>query len=260
METPIVGYWNTRAIGEPVRLLLNYVGIDFVDKRYECGPPPDYNKSDWLDTKHTLGLDLPNLPYYIDNNEGVKLTQMHAIMYFLGHKHNMAGNSLQEQTRCCMMMEALHDWFDEFWHVTYCSAPWIMPVPEDVKVNMEEVHPSDGTQCTRLTTRFLKLKEQYLSSGFHRHASSFARALNKESGHGWVAGTTQISYVDFVLFEYVDQHMLFEPKCFDKPEYSSILKFHKTLRSDPRLEAYFTKPREPLHNKYSHFHRGWVET
>eukprot|EP00039_Didymoeca_costata_P000909 m.48007 g.48007 ORF g.48007 m.48007 type:complete len:175 (+) comp10544_c0_seq2:52-576(+) len=121
METPIVGYWNTRAIGEPVRLLLNYVGIDFVDKRYECGPPPDYNKSDWLDTKHTLGLDLPNLPYYIDNNEGVKLTQMHAIMYFLGHKHNMAGNSLQEQTRCCMMMEALHDWFDEFWHVTYCS-------------------------------------------------------------------------------------------------------------------------------------------
>ena len=41
---PVLGYWNTRALAEPIRLLLHYAGVSFEDKRYELGAPPDYDK------------------------------------------------------------------------------------------------------------------------------------------------------------------------------------------------------------------------
>lgn len=36
-----------------------------------------------MDEKYTLGLDFPNLPYLIDNEKDVRLTQSMAIMRYL---------------------------------------------------------------------------------------------------------------------------------------------------------------------------------
>jgi len=63
-----------------------YLNVDFEDVMYECGDAPDFDRSSWLDVKFTLGLDFPNLPYYID--EDVKLTESGAITRYICAKHN----------------------------------------------------------------------------------------------------------------------------------------------------------------------------
>ena len=49
--------------GEPIRLLLAYAGVDFIDKRYKLGQ--DGDKSDWTSVKSTLGFDFPNVSFYL---------------------------------------------------------------------------------------------------------------------------------------------------------------------------------------------------
>ena len=58
---PILGYWDARGLGQAIRLLLTYAGVDFIDKRYTVGPPPNYDRSQWLNDKYNLGLDFPNV-------------------------------------------------------------------------------------------------------------------------------------------------------------------------------------------------------
>jgi hypothetical protein len=48
------------------RLLLEYTGTKYEDKKLACGPAPTFDRSAWTDQKFSLGLDFPNLPYYID--------------------------------------------------------------------------------------------------------------------------------------------------------------------------------------------------
>ncbi|KAH6934277.1 hypothetical protein HPB50_022857 [Hyalomma asiaticum] len=59
---PVVGYWDVRALAQFIRNLLVYKGVQFEDKRYKFGPAPDFDRSDWLKEKFTLGLKFPNLP------------------------------------------------------------------------------------------------------------------------------------------------------------------------------------------------------
>ena len=35
---------------------------------YEQGGPPDYSRHEWLDVKFDLGLQFPNLPFFIDGD------------------------------------------------------------------------------------------------------------------------------------------------------------------------------------------------
>ena len=50
-------------LAQPIRLLLAHTGTEFVDKYYNCGPPPDFDRSEWLNEKFNLGLDFPNVSY-----------------------------------------------------------------------------------------------------------------------------------------------------------------------------------------------------
>ena len=71
---PILGYWNMRGEAQQIRFLLIYLGVDFEDSTYDQGNYPDYSTSQWDDTKGDLGLDDPSLPYFIDLENDVKLT------------------------------------------------------------------------------------------------------------------------------------------------------------------------------------------
>ena len=46
--------------------MLEYTETKFEDKYVSCGPAPTFDKSCWFDVKNSLGLDFPNLPYFID--------------------------------------------------------------------------------------------------------------------------------------------------------------------------------------------------
>ncbi|TOF72058.1 hypothetical protein CGJ15_27680, partial [Vibrio parahaemolyticus] len=66
--------------------MLEYLGTEYEEKFYNFGPAPDFDRSEWLNEKFKLGLDLPNLPYYIDGD--IKITQSHAILRHLGRQNN----------------------------------------------------------------------------------------------------------------------------------------------------------------------------
>lgn len=79
-----MGYWNIRGLGAPIRYLLHYCGVQFEDKMYAYGPAPEYSRDAWFSEKFTLGLELPNLPYLLDDD--IKLTETVAIMKFVCSK------------------------------------------------------------------------------------------------------------------------------------------------------------------------------
>lgn len=85
---PTLGYWCIRSRAQFLRNLLIYKGVEFEDKVYKLGPAPDFNFTDWLKEKFTLGLAFPNLPYFID--EDVRITQSLAILRYLGRKYDLA--------------------------------------------------------------------------------------------------------------------------------------------------------------------------
>ncbi len=71
--TPTLGYYDTRGLAQSIRLLLKYAGVEFNDKRYPFGPGSTLAEVEslrkyWLVDKFNLGLDFPNVPYYIDGD------------------------------------------------------------------------------------------------------------------------------------------------------------------------------------------------
>ncbi|CAG9314993.1 unnamed protein product [Blepharisma stoltei] len=109
MQQPILGYWEIRGYAEPLRMLLAHFGVAFEDKQYILGPAPDFDRSDWLNVKETLGFDFPNLPYFIDEN--IKLTETLAIYEYICAKYNPSylGNTIVEKAYVAMITGVLRD-------------------------------------------------------------------------------------------------------------------------------------------------------
>jgi len=106
MAPVVLGYYKFRGLGQHIRLLLEYTEADYTDKYYDhqhlvtvcptVEKAKENNCSDpscWMVEKLNLGLTFPNLPYYIDSDAGVNITQSNAIMRYIGRKHSLCGNT-----------------------------------------------------------------------------------------------------------------------------------------------------------------------
>ena len=72
-----LGYWQIRGIAQVARYLLEYLDVDYKDVKYS-------DRELWFKKdKNSLGLDFPNLPYLIDNEDNVKLTESDAIKHYI---------------------------------------------------------------------------------------------------------------------------------------------------------------------------------
>ena len=79
-----LGYWKIRGMGEPIKLLLEYLEVPYEWKEYT----PE-NAQDWFENdKVNLGIEFPNLPYLIDGE--FKTAQTQTIMKYLGKDKNMS--------------------------------------------------------------------------------------------------------------------------------------------------------------------------
>ena len=87
---PTVAYWDERAKGAQIYNLLAFCGVDYKHEMLVRGPAPDYHKDDWKEKKPTVSecLDFPNVPYLLDDLNGVNLTESKSIMKYIAMMHD----------------------------------------------------------------------------------------------------------------------------------------------------------------------------
>ncbi|XP_060057922.1 glutathione S-transferase-like isoform X2 [Erinaceus europaeus] len=190
-----LGYWDLRGLTLPIRMLLEYTDTKYEEKMYTIGDAPDYDRSQWLNEKFKLGLDFPNLPYLIDGTH--RLTQSNAILRYIARKHNLCGETEEER----ILVDVLENQF------------------KDTRM-----------QLIRLCYNpdFEKLKPEFLE-GLPEKMKQFSEFLGKRL---WFAGD-KLTFVDFLAYDILDQHRIFQPKCLDAfPNLKEFLaRFEKTNES-----------------------------
>jgi len=215
MSKVVIAYWNIRGLAQPVRLLLGYVGEDFEDKLYECGDAPTFDKSCWFDIKESMGLDFPNLPYFIDGD--IKITQSNAIMRYIGRKHGMDGKTEVEKVRVDIMENQAMDFRNGFVRLCYGT-----PVEK-----FKEASEQYKSNLVVLLERFNK---------FIRGRKFFA--------------SDELTYVDFIMYELLDQHHLFDAAILQP--YDNLVAFMKRFAEDPKIAAFMSSSKcfkGPVNNK-----------
>uniref|UniRef100_A0A8D0L1I0 Glutathione S-transferase n=1 Tax=Sphenodon punctatus TaxID=8508 RepID=A0A8D0L1I0_SPHPU len=194
----ILGYWDIRGLAHAIRLLLEHTGTPYEDKQYGCGQAPDYDASQWTNEKEKLGLDFPNLPYLIDGQ--MKLTQSNAILRYIARKHNMCGEGEEEMIRVDMLENQVMDFRMGFAKICYN--------PDFEKLKPEYLEQLPGK---------LKLFSQFLGD------------------RKWFAGE-KLTYVDFLVYDVLDQHRMFEPKCLD--QLKNLKEFLDRFEALEKIDAY----------------------
>jgi len=193
-----LGYWDIRGLGQPIRDLLGYKEVEYEEKRYACGPPPEFSGSQWFDEKFTLGFDFPNLPYLIDGD--VKLTQHLAIMRYLGRKYDLVGTTGEELNRMDMVEQQLTDFRAGWVKLTY--SPTFADQRDDYEKNLPKL---------------LKAFSDFLGS------------------RPYFAGD-RITYVDFLVFDMLQQHLVFSKQSF--ADVKNLTDFTDRIASLPTMKTY----------------------
>ncbi|XFF98650.1 hypothetical protein AB1E19_002275 [Capra hircus] len=203
----ILGYWDIRGLAHAIRLLLEYTDTNYEERQYSMGDAPDYDRSQWLNEKFKLGLEFPNLPYLIDGTH--KLTQSNAILRYIARKHNMCGETEEEMIRVDILENQVMD----------------------VRLAMVRICYSPD---------FEKLKPGFLKE-IPEKIKLFSEFLGKRP---WFAGD-KLTYVDFLVYDVLDMHRIFEPKCLDA--FPNLRDFISRFEGLKKISAYM---------KSSHFLPG----
>ncbi|XP_053102407.1 glutathione S-transferase 2-like isoform X2 [Hemicordylus capensis] len=164
---------------------------------------PDFDTSQWTSVKETLGLDFPNLPYLIDGE--TKITQSNAILRYLARKYNMYGESEEEIIKMDMLENHLMDLRMSFARLCYN--------PDFEKLKPEYLEQLPG--ILRLFSRFLGDRE-------------------------WFIGN-KITYVDFIIYDFLDHQQMFEPKCLD--QFTNLRDFFDRFEALEKISAYMNSSR-----------------
>ncbi|TNV75811.1 hypothetical protein FGO68_gene7312 [Halteria grandinella] len=208
----IIGYWDIRGLAQPIRYLLEYLKVDYEDKKYPLGEAPDFSKEAWFSVKQTLGFDLPNLPYLIDEETGVKITESHAIYRYICNKHNpdLLGKTLQEKANVDMFMSYVQD----IRNATYVHSYETGDLAALSKIGFEKFEP-------------------------------IAKYLAKVDGK-FLPGGDQVSIADFLLFEQIDMFDYFtslEEKTSLTGLYPVLGQYYKKMANLEGLKEYLESDR-----------------
>lgn len=198
--------------------MLTYAGEDFEDILYEQGDGPEFSREAWTSVKESVGLDFPNLPYYMDDD--VKMTQSNTIVRYIAGKYDLLGKTKEEKVKCDMMLENAMDF-------------------------------RNGTVRLCYNPDYVNLKDAYFERLMKVVFPGFEKFLGDKS---WFAHGEEVTACDFPMYELLDQHLLMKPGCLD--EFPKLTAFHKRFAELPKIKAYLENLSYipmPVNNKVAMF-------
>nr|ABF67506.1 glutathione-S-transferase isoform 1 [Haliotis discus discus]ABO26599.1 mu class glutathione-s-transferase [Haliotis discus discus] len=213
---PTLGYWAIRGLAQPIRLLLKYAGEDFDDVMYEQGDAPEYSRESWTKVKFTLGLPIPNLPYYVDGN--IKITQSNAILRYIARKHQLLGEKEEERVKVDVMLDTAMDFRNGI--VGLCYNP-----------------------------EFEKKKAAYFEA-LPAKLEMFKSFLGDQQ---FFAGS-KVTVCDFPIYELLDQTRIMQPGSLDA--FPTLLAFMGRIEALPAIKTFMSSAkfiRRPINNKSALF-------
>jgi len=106
---PTLGYWDTRGFVAPIRYVLHYSGVKFQNYMYGDSERASQTKDDWFNSKFTLGMSFPNLPYIWDGD--LKITEQDAVMLYICAKWNkdLLGKNVADKAKVEMLKSKIRD-------------------------------------------------------------------------------------------------------------------------------------------------------
>ncbi|CAH8506421.1 unnamed protein product [Dicrocoelium dendriticum] len=201
--------------GQVIRLLLEHLGVEYKERLYD-----QRDASVWFETdKHALGLEFPNLPYFLDGD--FKLTEYCAILRYIAEKYDTVGKTLQERAKVSMLESA-------------ASELRVDIIKMAISAHMED-------ECEK----FLKRVPIIL-----KHWSSFL------GDKPFLLGDSPL-YVDFMLYENLDVLLYLERAILDATE--KLVLYKKRIEELPAIKAYMNSERFikwPLHAWHAAFGGG----
>ncbi|KAJ8301666.1 hypothetical protein KUTeg_020653 [Tegillarca granosa] len=177
---------------------------------------PDYNRQAWTNVKNSLGLPIPNLPYYIDGD--IKVTQSNAILRYIGRKHDLLGQTEAEKVNVDMMLDQAMDFRNGLVRLAY-------------------------------SRDYEKLKESYFKD-LGKKLEIFETFLGSND---WFAGD-KITICDFHIYELLDQHRIMDPTCLEN--FKKLQAFLDRFEELPKIKAYLNSDKcikRPINNKIAAF-------
>lgn len=207
-------YWAIRARGEIPRYLLRYSGVEWTDDRI---PATQEGFARWGAEKFTSGLDLPNLPYVIDGD--IKVTQSVAVHRYLGRKFGLVpGDDEKDIVKCDMIEQEAMDLRADF-----------------QKLCLDEAFEEKKAAYIEKLDGKLGILDKYIGAG------------------PWVIGE-KLTYVDFMVYEFVSQIRKLTPETVDKNE--NIVKLLNAFEALPQLKDFFNSEEyktTPCHPPFAKF-------
>ena len=101
---PVISYGPSRGRAEPIRLILEELGIEYRERRVGSW-------QEWMALKPQMPFQ--QLPAYEDGD--LFIVQSHAIYRYLARTHDLYGHTEAERIDCDIVEEALRDARQEFW-------------------------------------------------------------------------------------------------------------------------------------------------
>uniref|UniRef100_A0A8C2RJ88 glutathione transferase n=1 Tax=Capra hircus TaxID=9925 RepID=A0A8C2RJ88_CAPHI len=212
--------WHLSQLAHSIRLLLELCEsqVSFLPllkgaDAGEPGGPPD------------LALLFFQLPYLIDGAH--RLTQSKAILRYIARKHNMCGETEEEKIRVDVLENQATDTVNDF--IMLCYNP--------------EFSVSEGSDGCFVSQE--KLKPQYLTE-IPGKMKLYSEFLGRRP---WFAGD-KLTFVDFLVYDVLDIHRIFEPKCLDA--FPNLKDFISRFEGLKRISAYMKSSRflpRPVYSK-----------
>lgn len=204
----VLGYWGVKGRAYPIRLLLNYVGVDFYDKCYTKETAKDWFGSDKTLLGEKAIINSPNLPFLIDNKKVV--FESIAILKYLARKFNLCpeDSDLQAESMINMMLGIIKDDMDECFKAVFGD-------DAAKQAYKEKVIKEDSILC--------KLNE----------------FLTQKKG-AYVCGD-KLYYIDILLLTMFELHEYIYDEKFienDPVKYAGILEFREKMMKHEKIRKY----------------------